>query len=509
MFDSIASLSIIPGKGLDIQSGTNSTISNISISKESQTTVAYTPGLNYTWNLKPNGLACGLVPVTLNYTFSSGITSKMTFYLNIPASTTMNFKTGLYLAGFPYQFSNPSVSAVLGTSIPVAKYNNSLKTHIKSTDQDFSVSPGVGYWIKINSDVSISLQGASKLDETLDFPVSLTQGWNLISSPFVYGVRLGDCKVNYVGYSYSFKDAVYKGYIDRAIYSFNSDTNTYELKYYTEEDLYNLSIQPFTGYWVKSYEALNINFTGINNYRSSTSVIKNFDGWLTNLKVSTDTGVISSATFGVSSSSGLIRNIVAPPVAPNSAEIVISSLNDKLSRQINYPASKSVWNFTVNPAPEQGLLTLRWGNQTEFPGNYSLTLLDKESGKRVNMRTNSLYSYNSEAFSRSFEIIAEKRNVRLAIINTTVNISKTRNKSAVSVNYELSAPANVAMNIRSITGKNISTVTSTVDNTNGTLTWTGYDSTGKLTPAGLYLVEITAQDAEGTKVKSNIPVNIK
>lgn len=514
--DSTVTLSITPDKGLVLQNGSSSTINNILINGEKDLSVLPN-GQNYTWKLKADGSASGLIKVTIEAVFSSGLSSKSIVYINVPATTVMNMQPGLYLVGFPYQFQNPLSSAVLGTSAPIAKYvnlNENLITdknliYIKSNEQDFNIKAGSGYWMIISNQISIPLQGASALDSTNDYSFALSQGWNLISSPFIYGIRLGDCKINYGGFSYSIKDAIKNVLILPAIYSFDSETKSYVYKAITEDELYNTCIQPFQGYWIKATKAVNISFNGINNFRSTINTTKNIDGWMTSLKVISENGSTSSTTIGVSSSSGLIRNLVTPPAIPDAAEIVINAAGEKLSRQINYPSAKSIWQFTVNPAPKRGQLSLRWGSQLEFPGNYSLILLDKETGKRVNMRTSSLYSYNSTDNSRQFEIIAEKRTAKLAFISSSVASLNRRNQKNITINYQLTIPANVSMNIRSITGKNIAAIIGTDEGVNGIVSWNGNDSVGKSAPSGLYLVELTAQDAEGTKVKSNIPVNIK
>jgi hypothetical protein len=504
--DSMASITITPDKGLVLLNGTSSSINNVLINGERDLEIN-TNAQNYTWKLKVDGTVSGLIKVIINANFSSGLSSNLIFYINVPASTVMNMKQGLHLVGFPYQFQNPLSSVVLGNSVPIAKYENSL--YVKSNEQDFSIKAGSGYWMIASSQISIPLQGASAYDANYDYSFALSQGWNLISSPFIYGIRLGDCKISYDGLSYSIKDAIKNNLIIPAIYSFDSENKSYLFRAITEEELYNSCIQPFQGYWIKTNKNLNISFNGISSFRSLDTLSKNIDGWITTLKVSSDNGSNSSATIGVASNSGLIRNLIAPPVIPDSAEIVINSTGDNLSRQINYPSAKSVWRFTINPAPKKGELSLRWGSQLNFPGNYSLTLIDKDTGKRLNMRTNSLYGYSSTDTPRQFEIIAEKRIAKLAFVNSSVSSTNRRNLKNITINYQLTAPANVSMNIRSITGKNIATIIGTDDGVNGIVSWNGSNTVGKLVQSGLYLIELTAQDAEGTKVKSNIPVNIK
>jgi hypothetical protein len=504
--DSIASISITPDKGLVLLNGASSTINNILINSERDLAVN-TNAQSYTWKLKADATISGLIKVTIKADFSSGLSSSQVLYINVPASTVMNVQQGLHLVGFPYQFQNPLSSVVLGNSVPIAKYENSL--YVKSNEQDFSIKAGSGYWMIASSQISIPLQGASAYDANYDYSFALSQGWNLISSPFIYGIRLGDCKISYDGLSYSIKDAIKNNLIIPAIYSFDSENKSYLFRAITEEELYNSCIQPFQGYWIKTNKNLNISFNGISSFRSLDTLSKNIDGWITTLKVSSDNGSNSSATIGVASNSGLIRNLIAPPVIPDSAEIVINSTGDNLSRQINYPSAKSVWRFTINPAPKKGELSLRWGSQLNFPGNYSLTLIDKDTGKRLNMRTNSLYGYSSTDTPRQFEIIAEKRIAKLAFVNSSVSSTNRRNLKNITINYQLTAPANVSMNIRSITGKNIATIIGTDDGVNGIVSWNGSNTVGKLVQSGLYLIELTAQDAEGTKVKSNIPVNIK
>lgn len=504
--DSMASLSIIPDKGLILQNGTSSSINNILINGERDLEIN-TNAQNYTWKLKVDGTVSGLIKVLINANFSSGLSSNLIFYINVPASTVMNMQQGLHLIGFPYQFQNPLSSVVLGNSVPIAKYENS--SYVKSNEQDFSIKAGSGYWMIASNQISIPLQGASSFDSINDYSFALSQGWNLISSPFIYGIRLGDCKINDNGLSFSIKNAIANNLILPAIYSFDSASRTYIFKAITEEELFNTCIQPFQGYWIKTNKNLMISFNGISSFRSSDTLTRNIDGWITTLKVSSDSGSNSSATIGVASNNGLIRNLVAPPVIPDSPEILINSAGDKLSRQINYPSTKSVWQFTINPAPKNGKLSLRWGSQLNFPGNYSLTLIDKDTGKRLNMRTNSLYGYNSTDAPRQFEIIAEKRIAKLAFVNSSVSSTNRRNQKNITINYQLTAPANVSMNIRSITGKNIATIIGTDDGVNGIVSWNGSNTVGKLVQSGLYFIELTAQDAEGTKVKSNIPVNIK
>jgi len=85
----------------------------------------------------------------------------------------------------------------------------------------------LGYWIKVNESVNVTIVGTKVLDKTIE----MNSGWNLVGYPYLVEKNVSEL----------YSDAIVYGYVDSEWYSYDSDREFNTLERF----------RPGYGYWVK------------------------------------------------------------------------------------------------------------------------------------------------------------------------------------------------------------------------------------------------------------------
>ncbi len=528
---------ITPSKGLRVDDNENLSYS-VQVPEMQDRLLQLNANEMVSWKLVPTGDASGLIPVTVTANFTPGGSITSTFFVNVPAIETSNYSRGIYLSSFPYTFANadPRVALGLGPNVNLAQFDPTITSgnpYRLAVNGDVTLNAGEGYWQKFDSTTSVTLRDATKLDQTLTYPISIRQGWNLIGNPFLYGIEWGKCKVVVDGadVSYTVEEAIANGVISGNIWSWDS-TNPTNPGYQNAANLWpwenpaagtitaeqgiRVPLQPYQGYWLYANQAATLVFVPNQfvplAYRSmpaSTRIRGSANEWKINMKAIIP-GAQDSSTFGVTSRNVTTReilNAMKPPVSPTglSSYFVGSTstrADNRLGTDMRTPSPINSWTYNVYCSQTNVPVQVSWPDMTQFPAGASLMITDVSTGKRTYMRTASSYTFDSgNGGIRQFVITAGGTIPRLQFTQNTATVNNKR--AGATITCAVSIPATVTVTIKTIAGKVVRQLSAdAADSKAITINWDGKDMHGNSIRAGEYLIDVLAETADLQRLHS-------
>ena len=390
-----------------------------------------------------------------------------------------------------------------------------------------SIAPvGLGYWLNLDRPVTLTATGPEVTTPVAIRLFASNGGWNLIGSPFTATTSWGTATVQVNGANggggtvsavYSMEEAIAAGIISNAVIGYRNGDYFYGI-------YPNGTLEPFNGYWVRAYRECTLIIAPASTGRAVTTraaELPKSDGWRVRFGANVAGDRDGQNYFGVSQN-GL--SIPKPPSGAGHAYVrfvtettpgrSVAQAFDMRIASGNAPVS---WTAAVSTDKSNADVTLSWDGLGGVPNRSDLVLTDTVTGKTVDMRSRSAYTFRSgEAGStRSFKITAQSRLSAgpLMIQNVTVVGGGRAQDSGMSVRFTTSRDADVTGVVKSLNGTIIGELTGTNRATATgpvTLRWNGRSRAGSPVPPGAYLVEITARATDGTQATYRQPVqNLK
>lgn len=371
---------------------------------------------------------------------------------------------------------------------------------------------GLAYFIDLPADTSVLTEGTPAPE--VPYRIPLKKGWNMIGNPFAFNVPWVACEVETSsGLRMSLQEAADKEIILPQLYR-------YENGVYTWQTAPAGVLYKWEGFWVRAFENCTLVVMPLPTSGRSVSTdatLSNGSGWLVRFAATAGAARDGNTVIGVNSraADGYGReDVLKPPsLSPYVSVRVLNSdwgvRSGAYAQDIRRSDSRrQTWQLQVETDQVNEPVTLRWEGIKDVPARVRLTLVDEVTGRRIAMRTTSSYTYQPGGVStRSFTIIAEP-DVLSALRVSSVRVRATRG-SGYTIDYTLSAEAQVQIIITDATGKPI---TSLVQNTRSagvhSAVWNGRDSKGIAVPAGSYLVRVEATSPDGERARMVTPVVI-
>lgn len=370
---------------------------------------------------------------------------------------------------------------------------------------------GLAYFIDLPADTPVLTEGTPAPD--VPYRIPLKAGWNMIGNPFAYNVPWVACEVETTtGARLSLQEAADKEIILPHLYR-------YEEGVYTWQTAPAGVLYKWEGFWVRALQDCTLVVmplpTGGRSVPAS-NMLSGGSGWLLRLSAvagnvrdgNTIIGVNSRATDGYGREDVPKPPSVSPYVSVKVLNTEWGARAGAYAQDIRRSDRRQTWQLQVETDQVNEPVTLRWEALTNIPSRVRLTLVDEVTGRRIAMRNTGSYTYQPGGVNtRSFTVIAEPE-MRSALRVTSVRVRATRG-SGYTIDYALSAPAQVQITITSASGKPVvSLVQSTRSAGVNSATWNGRDSNGVAVPAGTYLVRIEATTADGERARMVTPVVI-
>ncbi|MHB9130927.1 MAG: FlgD immunoglobulin-like domain containing protein [Armatimonadota bacterium] len=469
-------------------------------------------------------------PVTFTYTSS---TNKVTTYRrNIGPGTyegiftvdnpvtalTHTFPAGLSLVSFPIAPPSGTDPATL-FGLPAESPNFKLAwwDPIVTGEDKYRVYPatppitiGQGYWLNLAGQQTVTVNG-QMLPDTAPRAINLQPGWNMVGNTFNAVVNPWMMRIQVSNTALSMIDAVQQGIIG-PVWTYNSATSLYGVK---------PSLQPWEGGWV--YNTTNGTITLIQNNATrmrGTTVTRGSDdlapilfagGWGVRLQAHTNNSRDTVTYLGVSTK--IQRGVNGldwqkPPTVGQGIRVAFIH-PDRRAAGAAYASdirpgitpTGEHWEFEVS-SRQNDIVTLSWPDLRNVPARYQLVLEDVASGQKQLLRTTAAYTYRAigsteQPDTRKFRLTIEEKGIASVSILRTEDVP-TRGYG-IGLRVYTQGATTVQMDIRSITGRLLRTVTVPVNQAGEpvTVSWDGRGTGNAIMPRGAYMVLLSARGADG------------
>ena len=478
------------------------------------------------WRVKPTGEKVGELTYRVFSTVTPGSFSKsVSRTLTVPMTAKTELKTGFQMVSLPFAFDNADPAAVLGLEpgdFTILRWDSTLRRYALVNN----IRPGEGYWLRVNADQTLTLNGAKVAGDvfggTLRLP--LPQGWVQIGNPYPYPVPIGLLRFvgadTTQGFAISFAEAVERGLVRSVLfyYDITPPAGYKSISLYRDA---SAPMMPGWGYWIyvdrPNLEVIfpNVITPGATVSFPSRGSIAPLQ-WQVQFTAQQDGKMDSAATVGAASRAADSVDLYDMPKPPAPVEESVRTMliapdgQSALAQDIRSEgARRQVWELIVSAPNSNSPVVLHWNGIQSVPSTLRLKLVDTEARVTRDLRSASSYTFTVGASgSRRFQIVAEPRGAAGLRI-TSLRITHTRG-GVVNVSYTLSDTASAKVRILSATGKVVQTLQAGEAASRGVtnLTWNGRDSAGIAVPAGSYLVEVTATSQDGQTARAVQPVVI-
>lgn len=518
LFDSTANITIDPGDGFTLAAGQNPTYWNLPVGQMEDKVVR--------WHVVPTGNRSGLVPIHVTATLNPGGTITTTQYVNVPSLPTRTFQPGTHFIGLPFTFTDARPSVVfpdLTSSMDLAWYDPQLPGYRSGKNDEFSLQPGRGYWLKIPDQNSLTMANATPVNQKATYPVQLQHGWNAICNPYQYSIIWGLCRVLYNFQDYSLKDAIRLGLIRQELWSWDETNQQYQPPINpSPSNQLNMEVKANQGYWLYAGNDVSLIYTPNPyiavmdpNVPQAKAVARKSgqpDEWQVNIITEAAGAVDKLATFGVSTAQqdGLSDgDMMKPPISPTGVSSYFphnnwGRMSGNFAVDLQAPGTEKTWTFEVNCMKPNVRVTMRWPDMTGAPAHMPIMLTDVATGQQISMRTSPSFSFNSGTGGiRRFTITAGGTVAQLHFTQVQANTGRTRGTTGIT--FGVTIPADVKIHVRTPTGRLVRTLEPTrADGGISTVYWDGKDAQGHLLSSGIYLCELYAESADGQRVRASL-----
>lgn len=476
------------------------------------------------WRVKPTGEKVGELTYQVYATVSPGSLSKsVSRTLIVPMTAKIDLKTGFQMVSLPFAFDNADPAAVLGLEqgdFALLRWDSAQRRYMLVN----SIRPGEGYWLRVNTDQTLTLNGAKVAGDvfggTLRLP--LAQGWVQIGNPYPYPVPIGLIRFIDVtqGFAMTYAEAVQRGLVRSVLFYYDTTPPAgYKLISLYRDP--SALMMPGRGYWIyvdtRNLEMIfpNVVATGATisfPTRLSVAPVR----WQVQFSAQSEDKQDAAAIIGAASRAvdGIDLYDMPKPPAPVEESVrtvlVAPDGQSALAQDIRADGTRrQVWEMVVSAPKPESAVVLRWNGMQSVPSSLRLKLVDTEAKVTRDLRATSSYTFTVGASgSRRFQIVAEPRGTAGLRI-TSLRVTRTRG-GAVAISYALSDSANAKVRVLSATGKVVQTLQAGEAASRGVtnLTWNGRDGAGIAVPAGSYLIEVTATSEDGQTARAVQPVVI-
>lgn len=373
---------------------------------------------------------------------------------------------------------------------------------------------GVGLWVITDTDTTFDFERGPE-DGVKYYRLKLKRGWNMIGNPYEFIVDWNSCSIlelpsqRLLEMAQAVSEKIIRPQIFR--YEILLDGS----KGYTWESVPRGQLRPIDAHWVYAEEDCYLQvppLPGAEIPSRNDSRVRG-EGWLVQIGARTDNSMDSANFFGATKNfNEKFDRVGDPPASPNGVQVWFESANGNLAQDMReFSSGRETFTLKVRPTKANSRVTLNWNDVVPSSKRMRVVLKDEATGKTVVMRQSGSYGFTSDdsLSTRTFTVIAAPEiGGRLAVGAVRV-AGGGRGNATYSIEYSLTADANVAVRILSQTGKPVADLEAR-SRTAGpnSVTWNARDSKGRSVAPGVYMVQITAEAANGERVRRSTPITV-
>lgn len=504
-------------------------------------TVAPNGEQQVTWQVRvdPNRVT-GRAELVVTADAPVGGTRQVRVPVLVPALPFRAFPAGLYMLGFPFDFTNPEPAAALGlmpTEFLLARYDPVRQRYlIYRQDAELNrLERGRGYWLRLLTphppDNPIRLQGTLPVNLNEPIIVPIRQGWNQLSNPFPTAVLLGGVQVvqGTSVVSIPFDQAVQQGLLRGTLFVWRSDPTLppFGGEYEALPARHDLLLQPWQGFWLFSTIDGTLvfsppTFVGTlqtrlarqgNREATDAERERSFalsEGWQIRLRAESASGRDTITWLGVSrQASRALDSLDIPKPPPVPGGLWVASLlpsgrsSIPLSMDFRPPTPRIVWDLElVNPAG--GEVQLRVDGLSQVPRSVALWLTDPETQQQWSLRsTPSINLLTRPNQPKRLQVIALQTDQRPFRVQG-LRVVRLRGRGAY-IEFAVSQPSQVTVQVRTLTGRVVwEKKLPVTTESHRRIFWDGQSVTASPLPSFLpYLIVVQATNEDGERAQAH------
>lgn len=169
--------------------------------------------------------------------------------------------------------------------------------------------------------------------------------------------------------------------------------------------------------------------------------------------------------------------------------------------------ARGPWRLQVSGIPRGVRAVLRWPDLSSLPARIRPVLIDPQTQREVFMRTSTGHPFVSSGRPRKFEVEMRTGDAGSLAVTALVGV---QTRQGVAITYSLTTDAAVTARVLNMAGRVMRELAAAKPQPAGesTLPWDLRSATGLVVPNGTYLVEVTAEAADGQRTRAVSPVTV-
>lgn len=382
--------------------------------------------------------------------------------------------------------------------------------------------PGVGYWLKLLRETTISVEG-TPIPTDVPYQIPLFGGFNQVGNPFAKDLPVGEILVAFGNEPpVDLVTAEQRQWVQRIVWVWSP-----QLGYQIAQ-----TVRQWQGFWVRSLRPSGVRLVfgmGRRKRHGDTRIWRQGDkkGTLGYIALSPHHPITLSPIWSlrfivtapnsppdtenrigvVSDGTGLAPTPISkPPMVPNTVWAAFEGLSSDPHSPLPIPIAHDFrpnrsnlrWKFVVHPdLPDNTPVTLRWDGLTEVPKSVRISVTDTTTNERFSLRSRSSYTFVARKGEARRFVVEASQAPTLPLVSIT-SVQPMRGRGAL-VQLLLTSPAQVRLEVQSLTGRTVRIVAEQFVSRLPTMTflWDGRDQNGNPLPLGSYLLRVVARDEFG------------
>lgn len=452
--------------------------------------------------------------------------------VTIPGTTTQTLTSTkepplFFMLSFPFNLPDTDPLAVLQSlgldyeELRLARYNplNGAYSYFPNDLLARDIEQGGGYWLRLDTPSTVSLQNAQVVDSAQSFSLSLHPGWNQLGNPYSSPILVGGLRFTRGFLEYSYQEAINNRTIRPNVFVWNGDVQDYDGPLYRTSD----QIPAWAGFWIYSEAESSLVFSSprflgpfpsrsLSHQASQNRVIETTEDpseWKLRFKATVGDREDRINVIGVHSRALTGRDSIdveEPPRPSPSVALYFDQPQSDIGRSLpalsqdfrQKTGSRQVWNMVVSNELG-GEVDITWdADLSRLPNDVKPILVDLVSGQRIYMRTNSHYRYqtgNGKNIRRFQVVVDPQMDSPLRIFG--LRGVATRNQG-MTFGFNLSHDANISCTLRTLTGRVVKHLTAShfMGRGQNSIYWDGRGKGNQPVPPGIYLIVVEPTTSE-------------
>jgi hypothetical protein len=367
--------------------------------------------------------------------------------------------------------------------------------HQAPTSQKLLLDHGRGFWLGTATPLEVAPLGATA--PSGPFGLQLQRGWQQLGNPFLSPMDFTAATVESGTVAMDLVSAEAAGIMRRFAWVYDTDSCDYELidRVVGEEPRL---IAPWEGFWVLVLKPCRLVFDRYTEASATQMDTQDTPrpAWSLQLVASTATSRDAANYVGVATQ-GAQLDVEAPPAFAPGVRLELRGRGGACAAAFQRPSARGwSWDFTVT-SDVPGGVTLVAPDLSAVPAEYAISLMDRDAGRSIQLRTTPSYRYTATeaGLERHFRLTVRPRGAVLAVTGT----SATPTRGGAEVRFVLSADAACDVEVLNLAGRLVRRIVTGRDCAAGqqVILWNGRNEGGVAVPNGTYLVRVRARSVGG------------